>query len=92
MSPEDKIALLREHLEGSIPISVLSNREGIERHDLQRWKQMLFEKGASAFVEEQVMPPSVRYEFEDFVAQVLNHAEVDSSNRSEGARQHHVAS
>ena len=86
MSPEDKIGLLREHLEGGIPISLLSSREGIESYEIQRWKQILFEKGTCVFVEEVVVPPGVRYEFDDFVAQVCDRARADSSTRSESAR------
>jgi transposase len=43
-SPEEKIMILREHLEKNVPISELSEKYGLHPNIVYIWKKQLFEQ------------------------------------------------
>ena len=48
-SPEQKVALLRQHLVEKVPISDLCEKNGIAVNLFYRWQKEFFENGAAAF-------------------------------------------
>lgn len=48
-SPEEKVKILREHLENQIPLSDLAEKYGIHVNDLYNWRKRLFEGAAEIF-------------------------------------------
>ena len=48
-TPEQKIAILRQHLLEAVPISQLSDQHQISPTLFYRWQKELFENGAAAF-------------------------------------------
>jgi transposase-like protein len=48
-SPEQKVALLREHLVEKIPISDLCEKHGIAVNRFYLWQKTFFENGQAAF-------------------------------------------
>lgn len=49
LSPEQKIAILREHLIEKVPVSQVCDRHGISVVNFYNWQKQLFENGAVAF-------------------------------------------
>lgn len=49
-SPEQKVAILREHLLERVPISDLCQKHGVQPSVFYRWQKEFFENGAAAFV------------------------------------------
>ncbi len=49
VSSEDKMKILREHLENNVPISDISEKYGISVNVIYSWKKALFENGAVIF-------------------------------------------
>ena len=49
LSPEQKIAILREHLIEKVPVSQVCDRHGISVVNFYNWQKQLFENGAAAF-------------------------------------------
>ena len=48
-SPEQKVAILREHLLEQVPISDLCQKHGLQPAVVYRWQKEFFENGAAAF-------------------------------------------
>lgn len=48
-TPEEKVKILREHLERKIPVSEICQSYGIDPSQLSQWKKAFFEGGAQAF-------------------------------------------
>jgi transposase-like protein len=48
-SPQQKIAIVREHLLESVPVSDLCEKHGISPTNFYNWQKLLFENGAGAF-------------------------------------------
>jgi len=48
-TPEQKVAILREHLLEHVPISDLCQKHGIQPTLVYRWQKEFFENGAAAF-------------------------------------------
>jgi transposase len=48
-APEQKIAILRQHLLAAVPISTLCDQHQINPTLFYRWQKELFENGAAAF-------------------------------------------
>jgi transposase len=48
-SAEQKVKILREHLENQIPLSDIAEKYGIHVNDLYNWKKKLFEGAAEIF-------------------------------------------
>jgi transposase-like protein len=48
-SPEEKVKILREHLENRVSLSDLAEKYGIHVNDLYNWKKKLFEGAAEIF-------------------------------------------
>jgi transposase-like protein len=48
-SPEEKVKILREHLEKRRPISELCEQYGIDPGQFSQWKKAFFEGGAATF-------------------------------------------
>jgi transposase-like protein len=48
-SPEQKVKILREHLENRVPLSDLAEKYGIHVNDLYNWMKKLFEEAAEIF-------------------------------------------
>lgn len=48
-SPEQKVEILREHLENQISLSELAERYGIHPTIIHRWKKQLFEGALNTF-------------------------------------------
>lgn len=46
---EQKVRILREHLENQVPISTLCERYHIHPNNFYRWKKQLFEGALSSF-------------------------------------------
>jgi transposase len=53
ISPQQKVILLREHLENQVPLSELSEKHQIHINVLYRWKKELFEGAAEIFAQKQ---------------------------------------
>lgn len=49
LSPEEKLAIVREHLLEKVPVSDLCDRHGISPVNFYNWQKQLFENGAAAF-------------------------------------------
>ena len=47
--PEEKVAILRRHLLGQMPVSDLCDEYDIQPTVFYRWQKQLFENGAAAF-------------------------------------------
>ena len=58
LSAEQKIVILREHLENSIPISQLAEKYNIHPNDIYNWKKKLFESAADIFTTKTVKQTS----------------------------------
>ena len=52
-SPEEKVKILREHLENQVALSDLAEKYGIHVNDLYNWKKKLFEGAAEIFSSKQ---------------------------------------
>lgn len=48
-SPEEKVAILRQHLLEQVPISELCERHGLQPSLFYLWQRTFFENGAAAF-------------------------------------------
>ncbi len=48
-TPEEKVKILREHLERKVPVSEICQAYGIDPSQLSQWKKAFFEGGAQAF-------------------------------------------
>jgi len=48
-SPEQKVAIVKEHLVDRVPISDLCDRHRIQPTQFYLWQKQLFENGAAAF-------------------------------------------
>jgi transposase-like protein len=48
-SPQQKVALVKEHLVDGVPISDLCDRHHIQPAQFYLWQKQLFENGATAF-------------------------------------------
>ena len=48
-SPEQKAAILREHLVDRVPVSDLCDKHGLQPTVFYRWQKELFENGSAAF-------------------------------------------
>ena len=48
-TPEEKVAMLRQHLLDKVPVSELCEENGLQPTVFYRWQKELFENGASAF-------------------------------------------
>ena len=49
LSPEQKVAIVRQHLLEEVPVSDLCDEHGIHPTMYYRWQKQLFENGAIAF-------------------------------------------
>jgi transposase-like protein len=49
LTPEQKVAIVREHLLEKVPVSQLCEKHGISVVNFYNWQKQLFENGASAF-------------------------------------------
>jgi transposase-like protein len=48
-TPEQKVAVLREHLVEKVPVSDLCEKHGIAVNLFYNWQKLFFENGAAAF-------------------------------------------
>jgi transposase-like protein len=48
-SPQQKVAIVKEHLVDGVPISELCDRHHIQPAQFYQWQKQLFENGAAAF-------------------------------------------
>jgi transposase-like protein len=48
-SPEQKVAIVKQHLVDGVPISDLCDRHHIQPTQFYQWQKQLFENGSSAF-------------------------------------------
>ena len=48
-SPQQKVAIVKEHLVDGVPISDLCDRHHIQPAQFYLWQKQLFENGAAAF-------------------------------------------
>src|SRR5882757_3605595 len=48
-TPEEKVAILRQHLLEQVPISELCDKHGLQPTVFYRWQKEFFENGAAAF-------------------------------------------
>lgn len=49
LTPEQKVAIVREHLLEKVPVSDLCDKHGISPVNFYNWQRQLFENGAVAF-------------------------------------------
>lgn len=49
LSPQQKIAIVREHLIEKVPVSEVCDKHGISVVNFYKWQKLLFENGAVAF-------------------------------------------
>lgn len=49
LTPEQKIAIIREHLLEKVPVSDLCDKHGISPVIFYKWQRQLFENGAACF-------------------------------------------
>lgn len=49
LTPEQKVAIVREHLLDNVPISDLCDKHGIHATQYYTWQKQLFENGSVAF-------------------------------------------
>lgn len=68
-TPEQKIAILREHLVEDVPISDLCQKHQIHPTLFYQWQKQLFENGAAAF-ESRAPRSQVLGRYEDKVAKL----------------------
>ena len=54
LSPQQKVIILREHLENQVPLSQLSERYQVHVNLLYKWKRQLFESASDIFSQVQV--------------------------------------
>jgi len=47
--PDQKVLIIRELLENSVPVSQLSEKYGVHPNDIYNWKKKLFESAADIF-------------------------------------------
>jgi len=48
-TPQQKVALLREHLVDKVPVSDLCEKHGIAVNNFYHWQKQFFENGSAAF-------------------------------------------
>ena len=48
-APEQKVAIVREHLIEKVPVSKVCDAHGISVVNFYKWQKLLFENGAAAF-------------------------------------------
>ena len=48
-TPEQKVALLREHLVDKVPVSDICEKHGLAVNNFYNWQKQFFENGAAAF-------------------------------------------
>src|SRR5437763_17187999 len=48
-TPEQKVALLREHLVDKVPVSDLCEKHGLAVNNFDHWQKHFFENGSAAF-------------------------------------------
>jgi transposase len=48
-TPEQKVALLREHLVEKVPVSDLCEKHGLAVNNFYNWQKQFFENGSAAF-------------------------------------------
>jgi transposase len=53
LSPQQKVIILREHLENQVPLSQLSERYHVHVNLLYKWKKQLFESASDIFSQTQ---------------------------------------
>lgn len=53
LSPQQKVIILREHLENQVPLSQLSERYQVHVNVLYKWKKLLFEEAVGIFSQKQ---------------------------------------
>jgi len=53
LSPQQKVIILREHLENQVPLSQLSERYQVHVNVLYKWKKQLFEEAVGIFSQKQ---------------------------------------
>ena len=49
LTPEQKIAILREHLLEKVPVSEVCDKHGVSIVNFYNWQKQLFENGQAAF-------------------------------------------
>ncbi|MFZ1320484.1 MAG: transposase [Ignavibacteria bacterium] len=49
LSAEQKVIILREHLDNNVSVSVLSEKYNIHPNDIYNWKKKLFESATDIF-------------------------------------------
>ena len=49
LTPEQKVAIVREHLLEKVPVSDLCDKHGISAVNFDNWQRQLFENGAACF-------------------------------------------
>jgi transposase len=49
LTPEAKVAIIREHLLEKVPVSDLCDKHGIQAVSFYQWQKQLFENGAACF-------------------------------------------
>jgi transposase-like protein len=49
LTPEQKIAIIREHLLGKVSVADLCDQHGISPVNFYQWQKQLFENGAACF-------------------------------------------
>jgi len=49
LTPEQKIAILREHLIEKVPVSEICEKHGVSVVNFYNWQKQLFENGRAAF-------------------------------------------
>lgn len=54
LSPQQKVIILREHLENQVPLSQLSERYQVHVNLLYKWKKQLFESASDIFSQVQI--------------------------------------
>jgi len=54
ISPQQKVIILREHLENQVSLSQLSERHQVHVNQLYKWKKQLFESAPDIFSQTQV--------------------------------------
>jgi transposase-like protein len=50
LSPEEKVAILREHLEKNVAVPDICEKYRIHPNQFYKWKKELFEKAAALFI------------------------------------------
>jgi len=52
LTPEQKVAILREHLVEKLPVSQVCDKHGVSIVNFYNWQKQFFEQGAAAFTRE----------------------------------------